>query len=163
MRHHAVQGAGTSSAVFLELHGSSDASSGEHRLVVQEGGGLPFQRGATDRFQLQSARDLAPPWKVGVPGQLAGNQNCSAALAPNGKGLWRTQHKELRLAQTPGATLSAYPAALPCEAQVRVYHDSSGPSPAWFLEEVRVRRAGGDGHWTLFPCGRWLAVDQEDG
>ena len=45
--------------------------------------------------------------------------------------------------------------------QVRVFHDSSGPSPAWFLSEVRVRRPGAC--WTVFPCGRWLAVDQDDG
>lgn len=81
-----------------------------------------------------------------------------------------------------------------CRAQVRVFHDNSGPSPAWFLEEIRIRRAagagsssrsgaeeraatgglgdspgpgaggrGGAGGWTVFPCGRWLALDQDDG
>ena len=46
--------------------------------------------------------------------------------------------------------------------QVRVYHDNTGPTPSWFLEEVRVRRAG-IADWAVFPCQRWLAVDQEDG
>ncbi len=46
--------------------------------------------------------------------------------------------------------------------QVRVYHDNSGQSPSWFLEEVRVRRTG-SGSWTAFPCQRWLAVDEDDG
>ena len=44
---------------------------------------------------------------------------------------------------------------------MRVYHNNGGPSPAWFLEEVRVRRQGGH-RWTHFPCRRWLAVDQDD-
>lgn len=45
--------------------------------------------------------------------------------------------------------------------QVRVYHSNEGPSPAWFLQEVRVRLQGG-ASWTSFPCRRWLAVDQDD-
>lgn len=48
--------------------------------------------------------------------------------------------------------------------QARVFHNNAGASPAWFLEEVRVRRqGGGDARWTRFPCGRWLAVHQDDG
>ena len=47
--------------------------------------------------------------------------------------------------------------------QVRVYHDNTGASPSWYLEELRVRRAGSSGEWTVFPCQRWLAVDEEDG
>ena len=45
--------------------------------------------------------------------------------------------------------------------QVRVYHNNEGPSPAWFLQEVRVRPQG-RATWTTFPCRRWLAVDQDD-
>ncbi|KAL4458577.1 hypothetical protein ABPG75_013442 [Micractinium tetrahymenae] len=46
--------------------------------------------------------------------------------------------------------------------KVRVYHSNAGPHPSWFLEEVRVRAQGAP-RWTIFPCGRWLAVHQEDG
>ncbi|GAB4821886.1 hypothetical protein N2152v2_008932 [Parachlorella kessleri] len=46
---------------------------------------------------------------------------------------------------------------------VRVYHDNTGTSPSWYLEELRVRRAASNGEWTVFPCQRWLAVDVEDG
>lgn len=46
--------------------------------------------------------------------------------------------------------------------QVRVYHSNAGAHPAWFLEEVRVRRQD-DPRWTIFPCNRWLAVHQDDG
>ena len=56
-------------------------------------------------------------------------------------------------------------------AKVRMYHDNSGASPGWFLEEVRIRRRGEGAStrahaadkWTVFPCGRWLAADQDDG
>eukprot|EP00887_Chlorella_sp_A99_P006398 scaffold3.g6398.t1 len=48
-------------------------------------------------------------------------------------------------------------------ASVRVFHDNSGAAPGWFLQEVRVRRRGAAGGWTVFPCGRWLAADQDDG
>ena len=52
--------------------------------------------------------------------------------------------------------------APPLHAQVRVYHDSTGASPSWFLEAVRVRGEG-ERHWTTFVCGRWLAVGRDDG
>ncbi|KAL3141352.1 hypothetical protein ABBQ32_004935 [Trebouxia sp. C0010 RCD-2024] len=45
---------------------------------------------------------------------------------------------------------------------VRVTHDNSGPSPAWFLEEVRVRQKGTE-DWFHFYCGRWLATGEDDG
>ena len=43
-----------------------------------------------------------------------------------------------------------------------MYHSNAGPHPAWLLEEVRVRE-GGAPAWTVFPCGRWLAVHRDDG
>ncbi|PRW59715.1 lipoxygenase homology domain-containing 1 isoform A [Chlorella sorokiniana] len=47
--------------------------------------------------------------------------------------------------------------------KVRVFHNNAGGAPEWFLESVRVRRQGGDGRWTGFPCSRWLAVNEDDG
>lgn len=55
------------------------------------------------------------------------------------------------------------PLHLPPAWQVRVFHNNAGAAPEWFLENVRVRRQGGDGRWTVFPCGRWLAVNEDDG
>ncbi|DBA69854.1 TPA: hypothetical protein ACH3X2_012566 [Trebouxia sp. C0005] len=45
---------------------------------------------------------------------------------------------------------------------VRVAHDNSGQSPAWFLEEIRARPKGTE-EWTHFYCGRWLASKEDDG
>lgn len=55
-----------------------------------------------------------------------------------------------------------HPHPADCPSQVRVYHSNAGPHPAWLLEEVRVR-AQGEARWTVFPCGRWLAVHRDDG
>lgn len=51
---------------------------------------------------------------------------------------------------------------LGCLTRARIWHDASGPSPGWLLAELRVRRRG-EARWTVFPCSRWLAADQEDG
>lgn len=60
-----------------------------------------------------------------------------------------------------------YPAPLPLHLppalQVRVFHNNAGATPEWFLDSVRVRRQSDDGRWTVFPCSRWLAVNEDDG
>lgn len=55
--------------------------------------------------------------------------------------------------------------AAPCGLlQLRVFHNNAGAAPEWFLESVRVRpQQGGDSRWTVFRCGRWLAVNEDDG
>ncbi|GMH36686.1 hypothetical protein BSKO_04559 [Bryopsis sp. KO-2023] len=47
-------------------------------------------------------------------------------------------------------------------AAVKMWHDNSGRSPEWFLEEVAVSRKGIQ-DIAHFPCNRWLATDLDDG
>eukprot|EP00047_Mylnosiga_fluctuans_P014195 m.36272 g.36272 ORF g.36272 m.36272 type:complete len:2392 (+) comp5381_c0_seq2:48-7223(+) len=46
--------------------------------------------------------------------------------------------------------------------RVRISHDNSGSGPGWFLERVEVTEML-SGKKYLFPCGRWLATDEDDG
>ena len=45
---------------------------------------------------------------------------------------------------------------------IRLWHDNSGPSPAWFLRQVVIRHVASDKK-SFFMCNRWLAVDKDDG
>jgi len=45
---------------------------------------------------------------------------------------------------------------------VRISHDNSGLGAAWFLDKVVVTDAS-TGEAITFPCGRWLAKDEDDG
>uniref|UniRef100_A0A667Z1M9 Lipoxygenase homology PLAT domains 1 n=1 Tax=Myripristis murdjan TaxID=586833 RepID=A0A667Z1M9_9TELE len=46
--------------------------------------------------------------------------------------------------------------------KLRVRHDNSGASAAWFLERVEIVD-NKDETTYFFPCKRWLAVDEDDG
>ncbi|MBI3175133.1 MAG: hypothetical protein HYZ25_15510 [Chloroflexi bacterium] len=46
--------------------------------------------------------------------------------------------------------------------QVRIRHDNSHKKPGWFLDRIIIHKEDTDEEWT-FPCGRWLAVDEDDG
>lgn len=46
--------------------------------------------------------------------------------------------------------------------KVKIGHDDSGAGSGWFLEKVTVCREG-SGEKIEFPCGRWLATDEDDG
>ncbi len=48
-----LQGAGTSSQVYIEVYDKAGRSSGEHQLVVRGDGKQPFKRGAIDNFQIE--------------------------------------------------------------------------------------------------------------
>lgn len=45
---------------------------------------------------------------------------------------------------------------------IRLWHDNSGRSPAWFLRQVVVRHVSSNKK-SFFVCNRWLAVDKDDG
>ncbi|XP_078571582.1 polycystin-1-like protein 2 [Branchiostoma floridae x Branchiostoma japonicum] len=47
-------------------------------------------------------------------------------------------------------------------SHVRVWHDSSGNSPGWFLRQIVVTNRG-TGETSFFLCNRWLAADEDDG
>ncbi|KAL8614278.1 hypothetical protein ACOMHN_007616 [Nucella lapillus] len=50
--------------------------------------------------------------------------------------------------------------------KVRIGHDGSGFGSGWHLDRVEVRRLHETGKGSItyvFPCGRWLARDEEDG
>nr|XP_032809632.1 lipoxygenase homology domain-containing protein 1-like [Petromyzon marinus] len=46
--------------------------------------------------------------------------------------------------------------------KVRLRHDNSGVSAGWFLDRVEVTEQTSQRKY-VFPCGRWLAVDEDDG
>ncbi|XP_012657455.1 lipoxygenase homology domain-containing protein 1 [Otolemur garnettii] len=46
--------------------------------------------------------------------------------------------------------------------KVRVGHDNSGKAPGWFVDWVEVD-APSLGKCMVFPCGRWLAKNEDDG
>lgn len=46
---------------------------------------------------------------------------------------------------------------------IRIRHDNSGGWPGWFLASVRVTRETPPVQEWVFPCERWLAVDEDDG
>ena len=46
--------------------------------------------------------------------------------------------------------------------KLRIGHDNSGMSPGWFLDKVIVDDLETNRVYE-FPCGRWLAKDEDDG
>jgi len=46
--------------------------------------------------------------------------------------------------------------------RLRIGHDNSGPSSGWFLEKVIIDDLETSRVYE-FPCGRWLAKDEDDG
>ena len=50
--------------------------------------------------------------------------------------------------------------------KIRIGHDNKGITAGWHLDKVEVRRLKDDGETSTsytFPCGRWLAKDEDDG
>lgn len=47
--------------------------------------------------------------------------------------------------------------------KIRIEHDNTGPTPGWFLERVVVTDKIHSNWKYYFPCGRWLARDEDDG
>ncbi|XP_071954737.1 lipoxygenase homology domain-containing protein 1-like [Antedon mediterranea] len=48
-------------------------------------------------------------------------------------------------------------------SRVRIGHDGAGAGAGWFLEKVIVREEGRSQSEVVFPCGRWLDRDEDDG
>nr|XP_012418261.1 PREDICTED: polycystic kidney disease protein 1-like 1 [Odobenus rosmarus divergens] len=56
------------------------------------------------------------------------------------------------------------PALLGPLRSVRLWHDSRGPSPDWYVSHIMVRvLAPGQGRSSLFPAECWLAASRRDG
>ncbi|XP_035579074.1 polycystic kidney disease protein 1-like 1 [Zalophus californianus] len=56
------------------------------------------------------------------------------------------------------------PALLGPLRSVRLWHDSCGPSPDWYVSHIMVRvLAPGHGRSSLFPAECWLAASRQDG
>lgn len=50
--------------------------------------------------------------------------------------------------------------------KIRIGHNNKGITAGWHLDKVEVRRLNDDGETSTsytFPCGRWLAKDEDDG
>ncbi len=45
---------------------------------------------------------------------------------------------------------------------IRIRHNNQGSNPGWFLDKVTIQNLT-TGLTSVFPCGKWLAVDQGDG
>ncbi|XP_077652568.1 polycystin-1-like protein 1 [Urocitellus parryii] len=54
------------------------------------------------------------------------------------------------------------PAQLGPLRKIRLWHDSRGPSPSWFISHVMVKELHSGQSW-FFPAQCWLAADQWDG
>ena len=50
--------------------------------------------------------------------------------------------------------------------KVRIRHDNTSVvgegGPGWFLQSIRIPNEDTNQEW-IFPCERWLAVDEDDG
>lgn len=46
---------------------------------------------------------------------------------------------------------------------LHLWHDNTGPSPTWYLRQVKVCEVKGKGRSWLFLGQCWLAVDEGDG
>ncbi|MEW5311146.1 MAG: hypothetical protein WDW38_002885 [Sanguina aurantia] len=44
---------------------------------------------------------------------------------------------------------------------LRVWTDSTGRRPDWFLDYIRLRKQGASS-WVLFPCARWFSAHMDD-
>ena len=58
--------------------------------------------------------------------------------------------------------LLTVPSSLGKLKSLRIWHDNGGRSPSWYLLRVMVHDLQKDTK-TWFLCGRWLAVDEDDG
>ncbi|KAI8495091.1 hypothetical protein Bbelb_270770 [Branchiostoma belcheri] len=45
---------------------------------------------------------------------------------------------------------------------IHVWHDNTGPSPAWYLSKVVIQHLS-SGQLDYFICNKWLALDEDDG
>ena len=45
---------------------------------------------------------------------------------------------------------------------IKLWHDNSGANPSWYVNQVVIKDLETEEKW-FFLCGRWLAVDKEDG
>ena len=71
-------------------------------------------------------------------------------------------HKKL-FARASISTFSiALPESLGPLITVRLWHDSSGSNPSWFVNQVVVQDLHTEEKW-YFICSRWIAVDKGDG
>lgn len=63
-----------------------------------------------------------------------------------------------------GCCTPSAPARLGPLQKIRLWHNSHGPSPAWYVSHVMVKELGvRQGHSWLFPAECWLAVGRQDG
>lgn len=54
------------------------------------------------------------------------------------------------------------PDTLHSPIMIKLWHDNSGSSPSWYINQVVIKNLETEEKW-YFLCGRWLAVDKEDG
>jgi lipoxygenase homology domain-containing protein 1 len=46
--------------------------------------------------------------------------------------------------------------------RIRIRHDDTGRNSGWFLDRVTITNEDNGREW-VFPCNRWLAIDEDDG
>ena len=54
------------------------------------------------------------------------------------------------------------PDSLHSPIMIKLWHDNSGSSPSWYVNQVIIENLETEEKW-YFLCSRWLAVDKEDG
>lgn len=107
-----------------------------------------------ERLDLGELRRVPVTWRR-VPEGPLGSLLVDGSFPPEGEKL---PHPQL----TPCCARST-PAALGPLRKVRLWHDSSGACPAWYVSHVMVKELRqGRGCW-FFPAECWLAAGRRDG
>ncbi|PFX27651.1 Polycystic kidney disease protein 1-like 2 [Stylophora pistillata] len=64
------------------------------------------------------------------------------------------------------ASVNSFTVSLPdnlnSPLMIKLWHDNSGAYPSWYVNQITIKDLETDEKW-YFLCGRWLAVDKEDG
>lgn len=110
----------------------------------------PVRLERLDLGELRGVPALRP-----VPGGPPGSLLIDGSFPPEGE---KRPHPRLM----PCCARST-PAALGPLRKVRLWHDSSGACPAWYVSHVMVKELRqGRGRW-FFPAECWLAAGRQDG
>lgn len=127
------RGAGTDANVYVKVIGTK-GHSGDRLL---ESPGNNFERGKTDVFGIDCV-------------DLGDIQKYVISLLPP----YLFQHFLLLYLSF------RFYFFLSLHSRLQIWHDNSGVGPGWFLDKVVIK--SGKGEEWYFPCGKWLADDEDD-
>jgi len=71
-------------------------------------------------------------------------------------------NKKLSARASINTFVASLPDSLHSPIMIKLWHDNSGSSPSWYVNQVVIKNLETEEKW-YFLCSRWLAVDREDG